>query len=275
MGKIKKVPGKGKLKIAAALFFAALLGACCFGLHRAGCSRGASLGVLSFFHWEPKAVTARRALKEKYGQDFFIWETWYDTSVGSFYASCSPQENRWVVFEAEISDDGNDYIYGDNYVESVVAADIAQKLEGDLQEFFPGCYVHVENYNMESYLSFGAPLQVSPEMYAERFPAENFGVDICVDISELQQDTIEEEYRYFSETLQEQMELGNLPDLTIGIYYMNAKQIQSVKQHFRTHSHAYYQGHDISSSFDFGFGYPNGYVNKTYEKYEKFRTGGN
>ncbi len=241
----------------------ALLGAC---LLLAGCAT--------------REEAAKKMLEERYGEEFVVHKTW---SSGVSYAICSPKNNRDVVFEVSFSkDDGK--IRNDRYVNAVVSLRISRKLEEELQEYFPGCYAHSNgDYgDRDRYLSFSDIQSVTPEMYAERYPEESFVVRVYVEKERLRQDTIGEEYQYFSETLQEEMEDGLLPQLTILFYYVDAGQQSQIRQYFLTHDWA--KGDVeikdlIEGNYDwvvsyFDHGRPNGKINKTYEEYEELRKGG-
>lgn len=224
---------------------------------------------------------AEKILEERYGEEFVVHKTW---SSGDSYATCSPKNNRDVVFEVSFSkDDGK--IWNDRYVNAVVSLQISRKLEEELQEYFPGCYAHSNGDYGDSnrYLSFSDIQSVTPEMYAERYPEESFAVRVYVEKEKLRQDTIEEEYQYFSETLQEEMEDGLLPELTILFYYVDAGQLSQIRQYFLTHDWANGNGEYndiIRGAYDWGLSYvdygrPTGKINKTYEEYEELRRGGN
>lgn len=243
---------------------AVLLGAC---LLLAGCAT--------------REEVAKKILKERYGEEFVVHKTW---SSGGSYATCSPKNNRDVVFEVSFSkDDGK--IRNDRYVNAVVSLRISKKLEEELQEYFPGCYVHSNgNYgDRDRYLSFSDIQSVTPKMYTERYPEESFTVSVYVEKEKLRQDTIGEEYQYFSETLLEEMEEGLLPDITAHFYYVDAEQQSQIRQYFLTHDWENGNGEYndiIRGAYDWGFAYsdygrPNGKINKTYEEYEELRRGGN
>ena len=256
--RVKRNVRMGKQMLAAAV----LLGAC---LLLAGCAT--------------REEVAKKLLEERYGEEFVVHKTW---SSGDSYATCSPKNNRNVVFEVRFSKD-NGKIWSDRYVESVVSLQISQKLRKELQKYFLGCYVHVTkgNKNNSNYLSFDDILSVTPEMYVERYPQDSYVASVYVERDKLQYDTIEEEYQYFSETLQEKMEEGLLPNITIHFYYVNAGQQNQIRQYFRTYDWEYGEYNDIiRGTYDWGFAYtdygrPNGQINKTYEEYEELRRGGN
>lgn len=223
-----------------------------------------------------RETAAQKLLEQRYGEEFVVHRTW---SSGSSYAVCSPKNNRDVVFEISFSGDSSK-IWDDRYLDAMVSLQISRKLERELQEYFPGCYVHSHgNYGDDNrYLSFSDIQSVTPEMYTERYPDERFAVNVYVEPENLQQDTIEEEYLYFSETLQEEMEDGLLPRLTIHVYYVDAGQKSRLKQYFRTSdwevAHTEYKDIIGAKSYDFGFGYVSGEINKTYEEYKELRMGG-
>lgn len=222
-----------------------------------------------------------KLLEKRYGEEFVVHKTW---SSGDSYATCSPKNNRDVVFEVRFSkDDGK--IWNDRYVNAVVSFQISRKLEEELQEYFPGCYVHSNGdyRDHDRYLSFSNIQSVTPEMYTERYPEESFTVRVYVEREKLQQDMIEKEYRYFSEILQEEMEEGMIPELTILFYYVDARQQSQIRQYFLTHDWANGDGeYDdiIEGNFDWGlcyvdYGCPVGKIDVTYEEYEELRRGGN
>ncbi|MCM1327775.1 MAG: hypothetical protein NC094_02755 [Bacteroidales bacterium] len=227
-----------------------------------------------------KETAAKKLLEQRYGEEFVVHRTW---SSGSSYAVCSPKNNKDVVFEISFSED-IDTIWSDRYLDAVVSLQISRKLEKELQIYFPGCYVHsIGDYADDNrYLSFSDIQSVTPEMYTERYPDESFAVYVYVEPENLQQDTVGEEYLYFSETLREEMEDELLPRLTILVYYVDAGQQNRLKQYFRTSDwqvgHTTYKDIIGAKSYDWGISYceygrPVGKIDVTYEEYKELRMG--
>ncbi|MCM1185897.1 MAG: hypothetical protein NC251_05040 [Lachnoclostridium sp.] len=224
---------------------------------------------------------AKKLLEERYGEEFVVHQTW---SSGDSYAVCSPKNNRNVVFELRFSEDVGK-IWNDRYVSNVVSLQISEKLQKELGKYFPDCYVHVQgDYNVgDSYLGFSDIQSVTPEMYIERYPRADFTVRVYVEKEKLRSDTIEKEYLYFSESLQEEMENGKLPRLTILVYYVDSEQKSRLRNYFKSNDwegDAAYKDIVGSKSFDWGISYcehgrPVGKIDVTYEEYEEMRRGGN
>ncbi|MCM1326205.1 MAG: hypothetical protein NC243_02835 [Lachnoclostridium sp.] len=215
---------------------------------------------------------AKEDLKERYGEEFVVHEVW-SLSWHTYAATCSPKADDRVVFEIGAYKDGTG-IYSENYGKSVVAAQISQKLEEELQEYFPNCYVNTYVSIQTGYLNVDNVRDLTMEEYAERCLRERCCVDVYVDKEALRDESIANEYQYFSETLQGEIKTGKIPNIDIvEIYYMDADQLQNCRKYFKENC----QGNSsevAEGCYEFWFGYSYEKVSKTYEEYEEMRRGG-
>ncbi|MCM1326210.1 MAG: hypothetical protein NC094_02735 [Bacteroidales bacterium] len=249
-----------KIKASAAVLFVL-----CFAF--AGCG---------FISPSSRIHKAEEALKEKYGCEVKVLSSW--TSGGTLYVTCAPENDRTMVFEAQLADDCS-RIYSDIYLESIISYQISQQLEEDLQELFPECYIHTTRgylSRQSNYLSFEQASDATPEMFAERYPRDSYCANIHVIQDDLQDDNIETEYQYFSEILQDKVKAGMFPDVSIHITYVDSGKMQQCKQYFKTNYEERGEYKDIvSGCYDFRLAYVSGKITDTYEEYEELRRGGN
>ncbi|MCM1383468.1 MAG: hypothetical protein NC243_02870 [Lachnoclostridium sp.] len=215
---------------------------------------------------------AKEDLKERYGEEFVVHEVW-SSSWHTYAATCSPKADGRVVFEIGAYKDGTG-IYSENYGKSVVAAQISQKLEKELQEYFPKCYVHTSVDIQIGYLNADNVKDITLEEYAKRYPREKFSVHVYADRELLKTDSIADEYRYFSETLLGEIKTGELPCITpVRIHYVDADQLQNCKEYYKKNCDAYSDA--VEEVYEFWFSNRYEKINKTYEEYEEMRRGGN
>ncbi len=247
--------------VAAALLLAA-------GLLLTGCSSD----LKNFFRSDDSMKRmAKEDLKERYGEEFVVHKVW-GRSMDSYAATCSPKEDGRVVFEIGAFKDGTG-IYSENYGKSAVAAKISQKLEEELQEYFPGCYVYTSADMQIGYLNADNVRDITLEEYAERCPREKFSVHVYVDKGALKDDSIEAEYRYFSETLLGEIKAGKIPYISpVYIHYVDAKQLQICKEYFKESCDAY--SDTVEGGYEFSLSNRYEKINRTYEEYEELRRGG-
>lgn len=233
---------------------------------------GCSSDLKNFFRSDASMKRmAKEDLKERYGEEFVVHKVW-GLSMGSYAANCSPKADSRVVFEIGAYKDGTG-IYSENYGKSAVAAKISQKLEEELQEYFPGCYVYTSADMQIGYLNADNVRDITLEEYAERCPREEFSVHVYVDKGALKEDSIEAEYQYFSETLLGEIKAGEIPYVSlVYIHYVDARQLQICKDYFKESCDPWddvvEEGYKlwVASCYE--------KINQTYEEYEELRRGG-
>lgn len=129
-------------RILAALFMVCLLFSGCGSKDNAGKTDDAIV----------KDITTK-ALEEKYGEEFVVHKM-YETTKDTYRTVCSPKNRSDIVFETKITrwqKDGEERgsIKYDYCGDGAVAAQISRQLEEEVQEVFPGCYVHTILFGSE------------------------------------------------------------------------------------------------------------------------------
>ena len=190
--------------------------------------------------------TAKAALADKYGEEFNVR---IDESYSSvFYATCSPVNNPEVLFEARFSEgSGVTILDQDDYYDSYTASLINEIFEKDLQKFFPGAYFRthgsifrvveerfadIRNHPLEELLD-GTPEGYAGEMY----------LDIYVDASVGTTKQYEEEYIYFTRTVDKYVEENKMLPITVCIVKLDTATLAQVKEYFKEEVRIYdYEG---------------------------------
>ncbi len=208
---------------------------------------------------------AEEALEEKYGEEFIVHDVW-SKSPHDFYATCSPKANEEVVFKAVLWKDDGEIEY-DEYVQGIVARQISDKLESELQEYFGGCVVRTHVF-YEPDLLFDNVLNVSLKDYA------NETEECCLVEIYFEEDYgfIDKEYEYFSVFLQNQIINKEIPEIAVGVYKTDKDSVDWCREYFKTHSEGYSEYTDKRSGWKkMSFGYLENHINETYEEYKKQR----
>ncbi|MCM1326204.1 MAG: hypothetical protein NC094_02705 [Bacteroidales bacterium] len=221
---------------------------------------------------------AAEALEMKFGEKFLVHKV-YIENRREFWVVCSPESNKEVVFEAEIIGyEESQVSYSSyNYGASVVAWKISRRLEEELQQYFPECYVHTIIFNRDLDKSADSRLNITVEEYMEK--PENISdgisnvrclVQIHVNEEILWQGMTEESYRYFAEELQKDVTENKIPAAIIWVYGMDEKKLEWCRDYFQEN---YQGGSDYYDMLEgcsrFRMGYPGREFNLTYEEYRK------
>ncbi|MCM1185893.1 MAG: hypothetical protein NC251_05060 [Lachnoclostridium sp.] len=219
---------------------------------------------------------AAEALEMKFGEKFIIHRV-QEINQLRFWAVCSPESNREVVFEAELSGYESSGVISYNYEKSAVSSKISQKLEQELQEYFPGSYVHTIIFGDDIGKPKGSLLDVTVEEYTAReeynpnvLDSVECLVQIHVNEEILWQGMTEESYRYFAEELQKDVTENKIPAAIIWVYGMDEKKLEWCRDYFQEN---YQGGSDYYDMLEgcsrFRMGYPGREFNLTYEEYRK------
>ena len=221
-----------------------------------------------FYTEESLKQEAQRALEEKYDEEFVILNVWVVAQT-AFGATCSPKNDRDVVFDVELYKDGSG-MYRDEYVQGVVDKQIQEKLQKDLQVFFGECFVQANVFYAET--EFDNVSLVTMEDYARAVPNGECFVYVIIDESEISPNTIQSEYEYFSKTLLKEIEEKKIPELTIHLYIVDNELMKWCKDYFKVNTEETWKFTKAVDDFhNFGFGYLDGKFNKTLEEYTKLR----
>lgn len=219
---------------------------------------------------------AAEALEAQFGEKFTVHKVDKENQR-TFWAICSPESNSEVVFEAEILGYEVSRVKNYNYDRSAVSWKISQRLEEELQEYFPGCYVHTIIFGDDFGKPEGSLLDVTVEEYMAKKENSSSTLDfvkclvqIHVNEETLQQGMVEESYQYFAEELQQDITDKKFPSAIIWVYSMDKTKLEWCRDYFREN---YQGGSDYYDMLEwcsrFRMGYPGREFNMSYEEYQK------
>ncbi len=228
---------------------------------------------------------AAKALEEKYGEEFVVHKV-REITKDIFFTVCSPKNRMDIVFEAEIDrwqKDGEERggIKDGDCADGAVAAQVSQKLEEEMQEIFPDCYVHAVVFGAKGvrFERTDCTLEEYMKGYTDigSDPMKQIHILIQVHIREDEpgEDALKAEYQYFSERMQKEVAEENFPPATIWIYSTDAETREWCREYFQEN----YQGwQDYYDKLE-GCGkmclklYCGEEFSRTYEEYAALRKG--
>lgn len=227
---------------------------------------------------ETMKKAAAEALETKFGEKFTVHKV-YKENQYEFWAVCSPESNSEVVFEAEIhgyEESSVDY-FNYTYEAGAVSWKISQRLEEELQEYFPGCYVHTIIFEWDLGKPEGSRLDTTVEEYMEKCEDSPNTLDhvkclvqVHINKETLRQGMTEESYQYFAEELQKDITEKKFPSAIIWVYGMDEAKLEWCREYFLEN---YQGGSDYYDMLEgcsrFRMGYPGREFNMTYEEYQK------
>ncbi|MCM1327776.1 MAG: hypothetical protein NC094_02750 [Bacteroidales bacterium] len=231
-----------------------------------------------------KEITAK-ALEEKYGEDFVVHKV-YEVTKDTYRTVCSPQNRSDIVFETKITrwqKDGEEKgrIDSNTCGNGAVAAQISRQMEEELQEIFPGCYVHTVVFggNGDRFDHTDCTLEEYMQSYTDKEldPMEWMHVLIQIHIraGENKEAALEAEYQYFAERMQKEVAEESFPPATIWIYSMNEETKEWCRKYFQENYQGrqdYYDKLEESKKICLKL-YCGDEFSKTYEEYAALRKG--
>ncbi|MCM1090896.1 MAG: hypothetical protein NC092_07330 [Butyrivibrio sp.] len=180
--------------------------------------------IRNFMYTEESGIKmAKKALQEKYGEEFIIHDV-YSKSPSDFFADCSPVANEDVVFLAAIWKDGSGVVY-DDYIPGIVARELEKELEDELKKYYDSVFVKV--YHSGGSVVHSAEVDsmqgMTMEEYVKRFGASRCWIDIGIDAKE-DNEHLAEEYAFF-ESMQEKISCEKMFSMHV-VYYNMSKELQ-------------------------------------------------
>ena len=161
------------------------------------------LGVCSLKAPSRDSIT-KKALKEKYNEDFNVFE--YVVDGPSWTATVSPKNRPELLFEAKIRSDGT--VSWDDYCNRYMAYIFQETLRNDLSSFFPDSYIRVSHANIRwegKEADFRAMTieEIIDSSSMEGIYTSGCYVDIYIDKETGTACKYAEEYEYFTTTIDE------------------------------------------------------------------------
>lgn len=192
--------------------------------------------IKEFMYTEEAGIEmAEKALQKKYGEEFIIHDV-YSKSPGEFWAECSPVSNEEVVFQAAIWKDGSGVVY-DEYIPSIVAKELENEIEGELQKYYDSVFVKVHASGMWGpFLEVDSVRDMSLKEYVKMSNPSRLWIDMGIDAEEGNKH-LEEEYAFY-ESIQEMISNQEIPPLHVECYDMDAELQEWCDEFFTQNSDA-------------------------------------
>ena len=179
---------------------------------------------------------AEKSLKDKYGEEFVIYRTW-DRSQEMFFAECSPMDDREVVFETSIKKNG-DGVVEDGYAQAGLSNQIHRMISADIEETFPDCYSRVCFVRFQKIPTFENAKTVTLEEFMSVADIKYVRCAIYVNISRMNENGCDDEYKLFAEKIQKLVEEGVIPDLSIHIFFVDDEMKKACEDYYTTRVYA-------------------------------------
>ncbi|MDE7251324.1 MAG: hypothetical protein K2O32_00055 [Acetatifactor sp.] len=181
----------------------------------------------------------KRVLREKYGEEFIVHDV-YSKASHEYFADCSPVSNKEVAFRAAVWKDGSGVVY-DEYLESIVARELKNEIEEELQKYFDSVFVKVYlSYRVGSdtfYEEVNSMQDVTMEAYVRIVNPSWCRIDIGIDAEE-GNEHLEEEYAFY-ESMQKKISDKKIPPMDVYYYDMDAELQEWCSSYFTQNGQAY------------------------------------
>ena len=223
-------------------------------------------GWKNYIHTESSLKReAADALEEKYNEEFTIHKVWIKNQT-TFYATCSPEDEQDIVFEAQVYKDGSG-VYSDQYIQGAVAKQLEERLQPRLETVFEDCFVKVTFPIVEKPLDYYNGVTI--EKYLELYDEEHLYIQVFVNMKEQNDDeqALVSQFECFSHLLDEE----GIKEGGVTCYFAEENRIDACRDYFKVESIERGGSEVFRDLKYFGFGYDEGIINKTFEQYEEVR----
>lgn len=234
-----------------------------------------------FYTEESLKREAQRALEEKYDEEFVIHDVWAVTQ-SAFEAMCSPKNDMDVVFEIALFKDGTG-MYQDEYMQGIVSKQLSERVQAKLQKIFGNdCYVKANFYGglptiedlielHEGKVSVQECLKnITVEEYYKIDEIPRLGLWIIVNKETLSNN--EEQIRAEYECLSTLFDNEPMQNAGCSCHFLNKDMLDECKSYFQKNDRGAGGFNSIvEEEAEFGFGYNDGTINKSFEDYNEIR----
>lgn len=182
-----------------------------------------------------KETLVKKALKDKYDEDFIIHEI--DNWGSDCKVTASPQKNPEILFQANILSDGT--VGNDDYYRSYAKYLLEGVIEKDIEGLFPDSYIRMR----EVYIRWeGGEDENFRNMDVEELLDSSFAVDApggngCyLDIfvnKEACENHYEQEYDFFTNKIEEYIKENKMLPITVTIFYVNHEVLSNLREYFK------------------------------------------
>lgn len=188
----------------------------------------------------------KKVLRDRYDEKFEVVDMYVlygglDSWPNKRYiATCRPVDNPDVVFEVDFWDDEIED-GRDNYFAQYVSKQIDYILQEDLEQFFPKCYVlcyaegiigipddyDFKDASIEEILSVGS--------FSEDYDGSGEMVYIFIDRDIGTLKKYEDEYEYFTNTIDDYSSEKKMGEVLVSLYYVDSAFLAELEQYFKCH----------------------------------------
>ncbi len=223
---------------------------------------GCSGNVKNYVHTESSLKReAADALEEKYDEEFVIHDVW-TMSQTMFYATCSPEDEQDIVFEAKVYKDGRG-VYTDEYIQGAVSKQLKEKLQPKFEEVYGECFVKVTFTFVGKSSDYYKDVTI--EEFYQTYEDAGYYLQVFINKENLKynEDIVMKEYSGICGLYDETME-----NCGCNLYFVEKDMFNKCQEESKVR--AKYDD-TIDGSIEFGFGYDDGVINKTLEEYDEVR----
>ena len=230
--------------------------------------------IKNFMYTEESGIQmAKKALQEKYGEEFIIHDV-YSKSQSDFFANCSPLANEKVVFQAVLWKDGRGIEY-DEYIQGLIEWKISERFQEELKQIYDDCYVY-------TFIPYAAKVKfdnvpdTTIEQYVEKYKEEhgeigNWVICIFINLEREKEGDVEREYEYFAHVGLEQ-EKSHMPNIYFDLYGVDEETKNWCENYFNEKA---VMGSEFTTMESknpyFSIRYIGGEITKTLEEYKEYK----
>ncbi len=179
-----------------------------------------------------KEETIKKALRDRYGEDFNVHEI--DCFENSFRAIVSPTNNKGLLFYAEINNDGSGL--EDHYYNAYASFLMQKLLKEELKQFFPDSYIraeingmHVKNQELD-FRNMTIEEILDNSIISDEFGY--LGVDIYINEEKGTNKEYEKEYDFFSEKVTNYVNEKKLLPIGVCFWYVQEDSFDRIVQYY-------------------------------------------
>lgn len=229
------------------------------------CTSGC-FGMIHKDNAEDEMEIIARLLQEKYDEAFTIHNTWGDVGY-SYQAECSPVAEPGIVFQAIFYIGEAGKLYSDEYPQGIVAWELEQLLQPEVQKISEDAYIRVVVFYAET--AFTRREDVTIESYLEAIgPDAPESQDIMFEVYANDQKVDSINYEEVYSVLKEISKSITPNSGSVGLSYISTADIELCREFFKSHSEKYGDIKYILSGYhEYGTGITSGEIKESYEQF--------
>lgn len=176
-------------------------------------------------------------LEKKYNEEFIVHSIDFSSHGGDRYdAYVSPKNNLNIVFQVSMSGKKMNTYSSDDYAERYTSYLIKELYKEDLEELFPGAYVHSKVSMVKTYeetdlkdKNIEDMIQIADKNY------DNMALlTIYCDSDAISKENYEEEFELFEKKTKELIQENKMFPLSVEICKVDSRTIRKLEEYFKT-----------------------------------------